>query len=110
MIVVADGDIIRNEIRREGGAEIPQTLGLDRYTGEMYGNRDFLINCLNYLVDYKGIMELRSRELKLRLLNKKAARDERLLWQIINIAGPALAVVIAGLIYNFLRRRKYTRF
>lgn len=109
MIVVADGDIIRNEVRREGGTETPQTLGLDRYTGEMYGNRDFLVNCLNYLVDYNGIMELRSRELKLRLLDKKAIRDERLLWQIINIAGPVLVVVIAGLIYNLLRRRKYTR-
>lgn len=109
MIVVADGDIIRNEVRREGATETPQTLGLDRYTGEMYGNRDFLVNCLNYLVDYKGIMELRSRELKLRLLDKKAIRDERLLWQIINIAGPVIVVVIAGLIYNLLRRRRYTR-
>jgi len=109
MIVVADGDIIRNEVRREGSTETPKTLGLDRYTGEIYGNRDFLVNCLNYLVDYKGIMELRSRELKLRLLDKKAIRDERLLWQIINIAGPVIVVVIAGLIYNLLRRRRYTR-
>jgi gliding-associated putative ABC transporter substrate-binding component GldG len=109
MIVIADGDIIRNEVRREGGTETPQTLGLDRYTGEMYGNRDFLVNCLNYLVDFNGIMELRSRELKLRLLDKKAIRDERLLWQMINVAGPVLVVVIAGLIYNLIRRRKYTR-
>jgi len=109
MIVVADGDIIRNEVRREGGTETPQTLGLDRYTGEMYGNRDFLVNCLNYLVDYNGVMELRSRELRLRLLNKKAIRDERLLWQIINITGPVVMVVVAGLIYNMFRRRKYTR-
>jgi len=109
MIVIADGDIIRNEVRREGGAETPQTLGLDRYTGEMYGNRDFLVNCLNYLVDYNGIMELRSREIKLRLLDKKAIRDERLYWQIINMACPVLLVVIAGLIYNFLRKRKFTK-
>ncbi len=109
MIVIADGDIIRNEVRRDGGDETPQTLGLDRYTGEMYGNRDFLVNCLNYLVDYNGIMELRSREIKLRLLDKKAIRDERLFWQIINIACPVLLVVIAGLIYNLLRKRKFTR-
>jgi ABC-2 type transport system permease protein len=54
-------------------------------------------------------MDLRSRELKLRLLDKKAIRDERLLWQMINVAGPVLVMVIAGLIYNLIRRRKYTR-
>lgn len=109
MIVVADADIIRNEVRREGGIEIPQALGLDRYTGEMYGNRDFIVNCMNYLVDQSGIMELRSRELKMRLLDRNAIRNERLKWQIINIAGPVLVVVLGGLIYNLIRRRKYTK-
>ena len=68
MIVIADGDIIRNEVRRSGAVETPLALGQDKYTDEMYGNRDFIVNCLNYLVDDNGIMELRSRELKLRLL------------------------------------------
>ena len=75
----------------------------------MFGNRDFLINCLNYLVDDNGIMELRSRELKLRLLDRSAIKKERFKWQIINIAGPVLIVIIAGIIYNWLRRRKYTK-
>ena len=69
MIVIADADIIRNEVRRVGLQETPLPLGQDKYTGQIFGNRDFLINCLNYLVDDNGIMELRSRELKLRLLN-----------------------------------------
>jgi ABC-2 type transport system permease protein len=109
MIVIADGDIIRNEVRRTGSTETPGILGLDKYTGEMFGNRDFLVNCLNYLVDYNGIMELRSRELKLRLLDSSVIRKERIKWQIINIIGPVLVVIIAGLIYNWLRRRKYTK-
>jgi ABC-2 type transport system permease protein len=109
MIVVADGDIIRNEVRRTGSTETQLTLGLDRYTGEMFGNRDFLINCLNYLVDYNGIMELRSRELKLRLLDNSVIKKERFKWQLINVAGPALIVIIAGLMYNWLRKRKYTK-
>ena len=94
MIVIADGDIIRNEVRRTGATETPLTLGQDRYTGEMFGNRDFLINCLNYLVDDNGIMELRSRELKLRLLDSPAIKKERFKWQIINIAGPVLIVIL----------------
>ena len=109
MIVIADGDIIRNEVRRTGTTETPLTLGLDRYTGEMYGNRDFLINCLNYLVDDNGIMELRARELKLRLLNSSVIKKERLKWQLINIVTPVLIVIIAGFIYSRIRKRMYTK-
>ena len=109
MIVIADGDIIRNEVSRTGTTETPLPLGQDRYTREMFGNRDFLINCLNYLVDDNGIMELRSRELKLRLLNGSVIKKERFKWQAINLAGPVLIVILAGLIYNWFRRRKYTK-
>ncbi len=109
MIVIADGDIIRNEVRRVGTTETPLTLGQDRYTSEIYGNRDFLVNCLNYLVDNNGIMELRSRELKLRLLDTAKIKKERLRWQVINIVGPVLIVILAVTIYRYLRKRKYTK-
>ncbi|MDP3003203.1 MAG: gliding motility-associated ABC transporter substrate-binding protein GldG [Bacteroidales bacterium] len=110
MIVIADADIIRNEVRRVGLEETPYPLGLDKYTGEVFGNRDFLINCLNYLVDDNGIMELRSRELKLRLLNSAKIKAEKFKWQLINIAGPIIIVIIAGLLYSYFRRRYYTRY
>jgi ABC-2 type transport system permease protein len=109
MIVIADGDIIRNEVSRVGTSETPLTLGLDRYTSEMYGNRDLLVNCLNYLVDDNGIMQLRSRELKLRLLDSARIKKERLKWQVINIAGPVLIVILAVMIFRYLRKRKYTK-
>jgi len=109
MIIIADGDIIRNEVRRAGSSETHLTLGLDKYTGEMFGNRDFLVNCLNYMVDYNGIMELRSRELKLRLLNRTVISKERFKWQVINIAGPVLIVIFAGILYNWLRKRKFAK-
>jgi ABC-2 type transport system permease protein len=109
MIVISDGDIIRNEVRRMGTTVTPYPLGQDRLTSEMMGNRDFLINCMNYLVDYNGIMELRSRELKLRLLDKPRIKNERTMWQVINVAGPALLVIIAGLIYSLFRKRIYTK-
>ena len=107
MIVIADGDIIRNEVKRSGLNESPLPLGQDKYTRQVYGNRDFLINCLNWLVDKNGIMELRSRELKLRLLNYKIIKADKFKWQLINIAGPVIVVIIGGFFYSYFRRKKY---
>jgi len=109
LIVIADADIIRNAVRRVGLEQTPLPLGQDKYTGQMFGNRDFLINCLNYLVDDHGIMGLRSREMKLRLLNKMKVKSEKTEWQLINLLGPVALVIVAGFIYNFLRKRKYTK-
>jgi ABC-2 type transport system permease protein len=108
MIVISDADIIRNEVKKEGLNETPLTLGQDKYTSQIYGNKDFLVNCLNWLVDKNGIMELRSRELKLRLLNTQMIKKERTKWQMINVVTPLLIVLLAGLIYTYLRREKYT--
>lgn len=110
MIVIADADIIRNEVEKSGLNISPLPLGRDKYTGQIFGNSDFLINCLNWLVDKNGLMELRSRELKLRLLNKQLIKAERIKWQTINIAGPLIIVVLAGLLFSYLRRKKYTSF
>jgi len=110
MIVVSDADIIRNEVRRAGPEETFLPLGQDKYTGEVYGNRDFIVNCMNWLVDDHGIMELRSREVKMRLLNNSKIKNEKLKWQFINVAGPVVLVLLAGLIYNYFRKRIYTRF
>ena len=107
MIVIADGDIIRNEVQRSGLNETPLPLGQDKYTGQVYGNRDFIINCLNWLVDKNGIMELRSRELKLRLLNHKIIKADKFKWQLINIAGPVIIVILGGFLYSYFRRKKY---
>jgi ABC-2 type transport system permease protein len=110
MIVIADADIIRNEVKRSGLNETPQPLGRDKYTGQVYGNRDFLINCMNWLVDENGLMELRSREVKLRLLNAKMIKSEKLKWQLINILGPVFIVGLSGLFYNYFRKRKYSKY
>ena len=110
MIVIADADIIRNGVRRAGLEVTPLPLGQDKYTGQIFGNRDFIINCLNYLIDDNGIIELRSRELKLRLLNTARIKAEKFKWQLLNIAGPVLLVVMAGLLYGYFRRRNYTRY
>jgi ABC-2 type transport system permease protein len=108
MIVISDADIIRNEVSRSGMNETPLPLGRDKYTGMIYGNTDFVINCLNWLVDKNGIMELRSRELKLRLLNTKIIKAEKIKWQIVNVTGPLAIVILAGLIYGYFRKKRYT--
>jgi ABC-2 type transport system permease protein len=110
MIVVADKDIIRNEVKHNGMQEFPLPLGQDKYTGQIYGNKDFLINCLNWMVDDKGIMELRSRELKMRMLNPAMVKAGKFKWQLINIAGPLFTILLAGLIYSYFRKRRYTGF
>ena len=109
MIVIADGDIIRNDVQRSGTSSGFFPLNKDRYTGELLGNRDFLVNCINYLVDDNGLMELRSREVKMRLLDKSRVKTGKVMWQIVNVAGPVLIVILAGVAYSFFRRRKYTR-
>ena len=108
MIVIGDGDIIRNDVEvTSSGGLSPLSLSQDNNTGEPYGNRDFLVNSINYLVNDNGLMDLRSREVKLRLLDKAKIRNEKLNWQLINVICPILIVVLAGIIYNYLRRLKW---
>jgi gliding-associated putative ABC transporter substrate-binding component GldG len=109
MIVVADGDIIRNEVHHSGKTLIPQPLGQDPYTEQIFGNRDFLVNCVNYLADNNGLMDLRSREMKMRLLDKQVVKNNRLKLQLVNILLPILLVIASGFAYSFFRKRKYTR-
>ena len=107
MIVIADGDIIRNDVIREQGSLMPLPLGYDRHRKLTYGNKDFMVNCLNYLVDDKGIMELRSRELKIRRLDMERITSARLLWQLINTLSPIILVLIFATLYRLIRMRKY---
>ncbi len=104
MIVIADGDIIRNEVRSDSSA---YPLGYYMYTKQQFANNDFILNCIEYLVDESGILETRNKEVKLRLLNTVKAEDEKLKWQLINIAMPILLVVLFGVGFGAYRRRKY---
>jgi ABC-2 type transport system permease protein len=107
MLVVADGDIIRNDITVSGGVPEPLPLGYDRYSGQTFGNREFIINALNYLLDEYDLMELRTRELQLRLLDRARVREQLTFWQTINLVMPVILVVLSGLIYNWIRIRRF---
>lgn len=109
MIVVADGDIIRNEVRRTATGDIPLPLDKDRYTKQIYGNKDFILNSVNYLIDDINLMNIRSKELKLRLLNTERIKKEQFKWKLINVVFPVIFIIFFGVLVVFVRKRKYTR-
>ena len=106
-IVVANADIIRNEISTKDSTAIP--LGFDRYMNQLFGNKDFIQNAVLYLADNDGWMQLRSRSLKMRLLNKKTANEDRLVIQLANVVIPVSILLIFGIGYQIVRKRKYTK-
>ncbi len=105
MIVVADGDIIRNQIQSSTGKVYP--LGFDRYTQQQFGNKTFLLNCMNYLLDDSGLIAVRTRDIQIRLLDKTILQSQKLNWQLICIAGPILSIVLFGLLSLWKRKKKY---
>ena len=107
MIIVGDGDIIKNQFQISKGYPLP--LGYDQYTRQTFGNKDFIMNCINYLSDESGLISVRSRELKLRLLDSTRTSKQRLFWQLINTLVPILLILGFALVKNRLRRRKFSR-
>lgn len=106
MIVISDGDVIRNDIDYRSQKKLP--LGYDKFTNQTYGNKNFILNCVNYLCDDSGLLGVRARELTLRLLDKKKLKNERMKWQVINSGLPLLLLFVFGIIYNIRRKRKYS--
>lgn len=108
MIVVSDADIIRNDIRRRADGTFITPLGYDRYTKQTYGNKEFVMNAVHYLIDESGILDMRSREFKLRLLDKSKILEERTKWQLINVILPVVFILIFAVLIAYLRKKKYT--
>jgi len=105
MIVISDGDVIRNEVQESSGQAYP--LGFDRFTGQEFGNKDFILNCIDFLCDDSDLIKVRSRELKLRLLDKTKIEKDRLKWQLTNTSIPIIIVLIFGLAMNITRKKRY---
>ncbi|WP_457618803.1 gliding motility-associated ABC transporter substrate-binding protein GldG [Lutibacter sp.] len=103
MIVASDGDIIANEISKGK----PLELGVNKWTNQRYGNKEFLLNTVNYLLDDTGLINIRSKAIKINFLNKQKAFEETTKWQFINILFPLLILAVFGLLFNYLRRKKY---
>jgi len=108
-IVVADGDIIRNETNGTASDSTTIPLGFDRYMNQQFGNKEFVLNAVLYLADNEGWMQLRNRTLKLRLLNKKITGEDKTTWQLVNVLFPVGLLLIFGIAYQVVRKRKYTK-
>ena len=104
MVVISDGDIGRNQLQKGK----PFDLARDKWTDEQFGNKEFLLNVVDYLLDDNGLIELRNKNIQINLLDKKRAFEERTFWQFINIALPLLILTIFGCMFHYLRKRKYS--
>lgn len=105
MIVIADGDVVRNDFMN--GQLLP--LGYDKYTRKMYGNKEFLVNCVNYLCGDEDLIPLRSREVIMRNLDLAKVEREKTAWQIVNVALPIVIIVLFGVLLAVLRKRTFTK-
>lgn len=103
MVVVSDGDIIRNDIAK--GNPVP--LGVDKYTGSTYGNKAFMQNVMDYLCDDSGLMVVRNKEFRLRLLDPAILDESKLTLQVVNTVVPVSLILLFGIVKMYLRRRRY---
>ena len=110
MIVLSDGDMICNDVRHQPKGTMISPLGYDKYTRQTYGNKPFLLNSIHYLANKEGLIGIRAREVKMRLLDKTRVARERVKWQALNVGVPILLIILFGLVKNYLRQRKYRRF
>lgn len=104
MIIISDGDIIKNQIAKNQ----PYDVNIDKWTGEQFGNKEFLVNSIDYLLDDSGLINLRNKSLKINLLDKQRAFEERGYWQFLNVILPLVLLSIFGFGFNYLRKKKYS--
>ena len=103
MVVIADGDVIKNDVGRKGSQE----LGFDKWTGQTYGNKEFLLNAVNYLLDDDGLINIRSKKIAIAFLDSEKIVSQKTKWQLINIVLPLVLLGVFGFIFNFYRKKKY---
>jgi ABC-2 type transport system permease protein len=105
IIVCSDGDLIVNEVSTKTGNPMP--LGYDKISKHTFGNKEFMMNAVDYLIDEDGVIQARGKEVKLRPLDKLKTRDERTFWQVLNIGLPVGLVLIFGFVLQWWRRKEY---
>lgn len=107
MIVISDADLIRNEVNRRD--EKFYALGYYKYTEEVYGNREFILNAMNYLLNDDGLLDIRSKEFKIRLLDQAKVDKQRYFWQTLNTAVPIMLIFCFGMIRIWWRKKLYVK-
>ncbi|WP_439883416.1 gliding motility-associated ABC transporter substrate-binding protein GldG [Pontibacter sp. MBLB2868] len=106
--VFSDGDLVRNEVNPRTGQAYE--LGFDRFNNITFANKELALNTVHYLLDAEGLINVRSKEIQLRPLDKVRVREEKTFWQLLNLVAPIVLLVLFGLTRYYLRKRKYERF
>lgn len=106
MIVVSDGDLAKNQLDKNS---MPVELGYDQRSGNLYDNKDFIMNCINYLLDDTGLINIRSKDLDLPLLDKEKVYENYTQAQFITIGLPILILLVFGLMFTYIRKRQYSK-
>jgi len=106
MIVISDGDLIRNTVLSTGEMG---PLGYDRFNRRFFDNKKFFVNCIDYMLDESGLIEVRTKEFEIRPLDMKKVKKEKQFWTTLNMAAPVVAIILFGLINGFIRRRRYVK-
>ncbi|NDV16573.1 gliding motility-associated ABC transporter substrate-binding protein GldG [Muricauda sp. TY007] len=104
MIVISDGDVIKNQLRNGR----PLELGYDKWTNSFYGNKEFLVNSTNYLLDNSGLINIRNKKVSIPLLDVKKIAEQKNKWQLVNIGLPVVLTLLFGLFFSYYRKRKFT--
>jgi len=84
-------------------------LGYDKWTNNLYANKEFMMNCVNYLLDDNGLINIRSKEVNLPMLDKQKVYDNYTYSQIVTVAMPIVILLLFGIAFTLLRKRKYSR-
>lgn len=106
MVIIADGDLIANDVDAKGN---PLELGFDYFTRKQYGNKEFLLNTVNYLLDDNGLINIRSKDIALPFLDTPKVVNNINKWQALTIGLPLVFLFIFGGVFFALRKRKYAR-
>jgi ABC-2 type transport system permease protein len=109
MLIVADGDLIRNNVKETPKGILISPVGADKYSSQIFGNKEFILNVVEYIGEENNLMQLRTREIKLRLLDKNEIRDNKTYWQLVNTLVPIMVVVLAALVFVYYRKKKYAK-
>jgi len=107
MIVVSDGDVVINDVKKNEKYAYP--LGFDKYTQQQYGNKDFIVNCMNYLCGDSALLTVRTKQLQLRLLDTAKAQTYRTQWQLINMLLPVGIIILLGIVLAYVRKQKFAK-
>lgn len=108
VIVIGDGDLARNDINPRTNQAM--ALGFDRFSNYTFANQELLLNAVAWLVNDNGLLSARTKEVKIRPLDKEKVKNERVMWQIVNIAAPLLSIVLFGVLWAYARKKRFASF